>query len=569
MQNAAPSVHVVPLPDGWKELVESVWRYDRLAVSPGIVMAKAARHVEGIAVDGRRVEVGCLAHHGLERKLLNALIWEELRRRQWLVTDEEPRPRSNGRTLWLVPIVPIPPTVNTSVRTQLAAGLQQAVVRSVAAHPASAGSPNHFIVVPRVCSCFISADRKPLLGRRARDDCQPWPRSSRLAVGGKVIPSSDLSRHVRVVSYEQVSMRDRQWSSKAGVAARLANIVVPYPSSFIGADSARGRPAPWELEWRKPVRVFAAFGMISGILLNLTKSGGGRAESSQDGAALGLRRELLTACAASEVAALRRSACAGKGCRFALRALVMQQLEAARVSPNQRHRERSCLRSATDCPRVMSLVFWAPHDGGDGAGHLSQHHRPRTGPLFVDDRETSDVLAVYRLMLASTFCLHIGGDTPTRKSFIDAIVASCIPVVTRNDSVFVDSLPFADRIPYMELVVYVPMERFLPLRSSSAATTAPSSHGALPADVGVGEGGAQSIVAHLNDISDGEVRRKQALLRQYAPLLAFPHPRPQRRGGTRSGLLWPIGGVAEKSGAVIEESENAVGLMIERLFAQS
>ena len=31
--------------------------------------------------------------------------------------------------------------------------------------------------------------------------------------------------------------------------------------------------------------------------------------------------------------------------------------------------------------------------------------------------------------------LHVGGDTPTRKSFIDAILAVCIPVVFQNDSV--------------------------------------------------------------------------------------------------------------------------------------
>jgi hypothetical protein len=50
-------------------------------------------------------------------------------------------------------------------------------------------------------------------------------------------------------------------------------------------------------------------------------------------------------------------------------------------------------------------------------------------------------------MLLSTFCIHIGGDTPTRKSLIDAIMASCIPVVFQNDTVLAESLPFADRIP--------------------------------------------------------------------------------------------------------------------------
>lgn len=112
----------------------------------------------------------------------------------------------------------------------------------------------------------------------------------------------------------------------------------------------------------------------------------------------------------------------------------------------------------------MSLVFWAFHDGGEGVGkliHGSSHHHHhaksststttgritaadsehgggtvaaasgRSGgggsgaadqPLYVDDREANDVLAVYRVMLSSTFCVHIGGDTPTRKSFVDAIL---------------------------------------------------------------------------------------------------------------------------------------------------
>ena len=53
-----------------------------------------------------------------------------------------------------MPAVPVPPTVNQSTRMLLSLGLQEAVLRSVRAHPPPPGShgPNHFLIVARVCS---------------------------------------------------------------------------------------------------------------------------------------------------------------------------------------------------------------------------------------------------------------------------------------------------------------------------------------------------------------------------------------------------------------------------------
>lgn len=190
----------------------------------------------------------------------------------------------------------------------------------------------------------------------------------------------------------------RAQSTSRHAAPRLPNLVVPYPASLLGPDPHKGRPAPWASTTilHKPVLAFAAFGMLT------NHSWRSAAE---------LRTSFATHCSAPERRMIAASSCYGKRCRFALRAVIMQELEDARVPLRERlRRERSCLREARACPEVMSLTFWAPHDGGEGAGKLSDHKLSPREPLYVDDREANDVLAVYRVMLSSTFCIHIGGD---------------------------------------------------------------------------------------------------------------------------------------------------------------
>ena len=221
------------------------------------------------------------------------------------------------------------------------------------------------------------------------------------------------------------------------------------------------------------------------------------------------------------------------------------------------------------CPEVMSLVFWAFHDGGEGVGKLSDRHkvparRPvpsatqtrlrsrasrgrlvcspcspkaRDEPLYVDDREASDVLAVYRVMLASKFCVHVGGDTPTRKSLFDAIFAVCIPVLFQNDTVLFDSLPYADAIPYAEMVVHVP----------------------LMDELQRGERG--DLLAHLHAVPPAEVARKQALLRRYAPLLRYPYQKLLSAPKDKEGEI-KRATVDSRDG-----QENAVTMAIARLAA--
>lgn len=260
-------------------------------------------------------------------------------------------------------------------------------------------------------------------------------------------------------------------------------------------------------------------------------------------------------CSPTEQSLISKSSCYGKRCRFAVRALVMAQLEAARLPLRDRHRERSCLREGRACPEVMSLWFWAYHDGGEGVGKLSDHHHStRDHPLYVDDRESSDVLAVYRVMLASTFCVHIGGDTPTRKSYIDAIMAQCIPVVFQRDRVLLDSLPFADAIPYEELSLFVPlMTELAAATGPSGLIVAPSlatgsSTGAARAE------GSASLMQHLRAVPATVIASKQALLRKYAPLLQYSYPK--LRAPTAAG-----GSGAPATG------DNAVALAMQQLAA--
>ncbi len=82
--------------------------------------------------------------------------------------------------------------------------------------------------------------------------------------------------------------------------------------------------------------------------------------------------------------------------------------------------------AARACPEVMA-VQWKHtdknenrHGGGGGGGGGGGSVRPA---LSVQSSSEGAQLSVYRVMLASTFCLQPGGDSPTRKGIYDAIAA--------------------------------------------------------------------------------------------------------------------------------------------------
>ena len=185
----------------------------------------------------------------------------------------------------------------------------------------------------------------------------------------------------------------------------------------------------------------------------------------------------------------------------------------------------------------------------------------------------------------------------------------CIPVVFHNASVLFDSLPYRDAIPYERMVLHVPLMAELTALHASRAT--PTATAAASGDGGAsepeGEGGgrrlggkvqrkadsaerkarlhsagatssaptladgaeagdpaeaapvnhAGDLMAHLHAVPASVIRSKQALLREYAPLLQYPYPKlhePKQRG-------------ASQANAAAGGPPNAVTLAIDRLAA--
>jgi hypothetical protein len=121
------------------------------------------------------------------------------------------------------------------------------------------------------------------------------------------------------------------------------------------------------------------------------------------------------------------------------------------------------------------------------------------------------------------------------------VLAVCIPVILRNDSVLTNSLPFSDAVPYLDMTVHIPM--------ASLSATPPT-----------------SLVVHLQQIPNSEVQRKQALLRRYAPLLAYPQPKTWIRGMARGE---PPAAPLEDSVGSLHGAGNAVSMLVARLLRGS
>ena len=116
-------------------------------------------------------------------------------------------------------------------------------------------------------------------------------------------------------------------------------------------------------------------------------------------------------------------------------------------------------------------------------------------------------------MLAATFCLSLGGDTPSRKSTFDAIQAQCIPVLFSfgNDSMVLEQLPFRGRIPWPQLVLLLPLETLT-------------------------DAGTPSVVQQLRAVPQSIILSKQDAIRRWGPMLRYtygtsPQPAVQASGG--------------------------------------
>ena len=137
--------------------------------------------------------------------------------------------------------------------------------------------------------------------------------------------------------------------------------------------------------------------------------------------------------------------------------------------------------------------------------------------------------------------------------------AVCIPVIFHNKSVLMDSLPYRDVIPYNDMVFRVPiMDELLSeindeadgSKASPTRSTRRPANPHAPSEASAGQG---QLMAHLRAVPEDAIRHKQALLRRYAPLLAYPYPKLQRSGSRP----------AQRA----ESGENAVTMAISKLAA--
>eukprot|EP00928_Gymnodinium_smaydae_P081339 TRINITY_DN64886_c0_g1_i1.p1 TRINITY_DN64886_c0_g1~~TRINITY_DN64886_c0_g1_i1.p1 ORF type:complete len:472 (+),score=24.68 TRINITY_DN64886_c0_g1_i1:28-1416(+) len=128
---------------------------------------------------------------------------------------------------------------------------------------------------------------------------------------------------------------------------------------------------------------------------------------------------------------------------------------------------------------------------------LSSHEgEPDVGIMVTGHQRNTEIYkGKYPDAIAdSVFCLQPPGDTLTRRSFYQSIVYGCIPVVFREDDAFVSQFAFYERVPYRAMWLHVPGEAVL--------------NGA-------------DIVQILRAVPSEVVEKKQALLRQWGPVLDF------------------------------------------------
>merc|ERR1712032_1165576 len=105
----------------------------------------------------------------------------------------------------------------------------------------------------------------------------------------------------------------------------------------------------------------------------------------------------------------------------------------------------------------------------------------------------------YRLKLRTTFCVEPIGDCLTRKSFYESIMVGCIPVVPREDYLYLDQLPFSHTIPYRRLWVAIPP-------------------------------GTTDIFAMLRAISHKDIVRRRRIIKRYGRRLTFSSNSSQHGG---------------------------------------
>ena len=129
----------------------------------------------------------------------------------------------------------------------------------------------------------------------------------------------------------------------------------------------------------------------------------------------------------------------------------------------------------------------------------TQYDRSTTDSIWLKTQECSDQHENETMtwMKHSVFCLQPSGDSPTRKSFYDAILAGCIPVIFRGKSHVI--YPFERKLDYASFTV------------SINESEAERQH--------VGE-----ILAAFKTIHQEKVKKMQHNILKVLPLLQYSYP---------------------------------------------
>eukprot|EP00403_Amphidinium_massartii_P022806 CAMPEP_0178388080 /NCGR_PEP_ID=MMETSP0689_2-20121128/9406_1 /TAXON_ID=160604 /ORGANISM="Amphidinium massartii, Strain CS-259" /LENGTH=248 /DNA_ID=CAMNT_0020008467 /DNA_START=609 /DNA_END=1355 /DNA_ORIENTATION=+ len=86
---------------------------------------------------------------------------------------------------------------------------------------------------------------------------------------------------------------------------------------------------------------------------------------------------------------------------------------------------------------------------------ILKNHSGETDVVLLDKLGHNSFRNMQTLMLDAIFCLQPAGDTISRASFFQSILSGCIPVVNREDAIFLGELPFSRHVPYKKMWVHV------------------------------------------------------------------------------------------------------------------
>ncbi|XP_035677161.1 probable xyloglucan galactosyltransferase GT20 [Branchiostoma floridae] len=150
-------------------------------------------------------------------------------------------------------------------------------------------------------------------------------------------------------------------------------------------------------------------------------------------------------------------------------------------------------RMSHDIRRILSQQLRPTSEKYDATSSLNKQN---VWVITQECRDRSWQENLGEWMHHSVFCLQPPGDSPTRKSFFDAVQCGCIPVIFKLDHEPV--YPFDDVLDYSKFTVKVTDGDFFQEK--------------------------RSIVDILQDIPEAVIAAKRAELRQVTPLLQYSYP---------------------------------------------